>query len=158
MAPLSTPKVKYLKAKDAPPPLNLPAEGLLLGSNIYRDEEKMVYMEDDDRRRHLYMIGQTGTGKSVLMQNLIIQDIQKGKGVCMIDPHGEAVKEILGHIPQNRIEDVIYFDPSDTSRPMGLNMLEYDPAFPEQKTFLINELLEIFNKLYNMSIAGGPMF
>jgi len=157
-APLSTPKVKYLKAKDAPPPMNLPAEGLLLGSNIYRDEEKMVYMEDDDRRRHLYMIGQTGTGKSVLMQNLIIQDIKNGKGVCMIDPHGEAVKEILGSIPPNRVEDVIYFDPSDTSRPMGLNMLEYDPAFPEQKTFLINELLEIFNKLYNMSIAGGPMF
>jgi len=157
-APLSTPKVKYFKAKDAPPPINLPAEGLLLGKNIYRDEEKMVYMLDDDRRRHLYMIGQTGTGKSVLMQNLIIQDIKNGKGACIIDPHGEAVKEILGQIPQNRIEDVIYFDPSDTSRPIGLNMLEYDSAFPEQKTFLINELLEIFNKLYNMSIAGGPMF
>ncbi|MDP3051941.1 MAG: TraM recognition domain-containing protein, partial [bacterium] len=81
-----------------------------------------------------------------------------GRGVCVIDPHGDAVGEILGHIPEERQEDVIYFDPGDISRPMGLNMLDYDPNFPEQKTFIVNELLEIFNKLYNMSIAGGPMF
>ncbi|MFH0803735.1 MAG: type IV secretory system conjugative DNA transfer family protein [Candidatus Tagabacteria bacterium] len=158
IVPLATPKVKYLKAKDAAPPLNLPTEGLLLGENIYRDEKTAVCTLDDDRRRHLYLVGQTGTGKSVLLQNLIIQDIKVGKGVCFIDPHGDAVKEILGHIPRERLEDVIYFDPADTSRPMGLNMLDYDPAFPEQKTFIVNELLEIFNKLYNMSIAGGPMF
>lgn len=158
VAPLSTPKVKYLKSKDAASPPNLPAEGLLLGKNIYRGEETPVYMKSDDRRRHLYMIGQTGTGKSVLLQNLIIQDIKAGNGVCMIDPHGDAVKEILAHIPQNRLEDVIYFDPADTQRPMGLNMLDYDRNFPEQKTFIVNELLEIFNKLYNMSLAGGPMF
>ncbi len=156
--PLSTPKIKYLKAKDAPPPPNLPAEGLLLGKNIYRDEGVDIFMADDDRRRHLYLVGQTGTGKSVLMQNLIIQDIRAGKGVCFIDPHGDAVKEILEHIPEERLEDVVYFDPAETSRPMGLNMLDYDPAFPEQKTFVIDELLAIFNKLYNMSIAGGPMF
>ncbi|MDP3052085.1 MAG: DUF87 domain-containing protein, partial [bacterium] len=95
VTPLATPKVKYLKAKDAPPPPNLPDEGLLLGKNVYRDEESLVYMEPDDRRRHLYMIGQTGTGKSVLMQNLIIQDIKAGRGVCVIDPHGDAVGEIL---------------------------------------------------------------
>ena len=158
VVPLSTPKMKYLRAKDAAPPPNLPAEGLFIGKNAYRGEETSVYMKQDDRRRHLYMIGQTGTGKSVLMQNLIVQDIKAGNGVCMIDPHGDAVKEILGHVPQNRLEDVIYFDPSDTSRPMGLNMLDYDQNFPEQKTFIVNELLEIFNKLYNMSLAGGPMF
>jgi hypothetical protein len=158
VVPLATPKVKYLKAKDAAPPLNLPLEGLLLGENVYRDEKVGVHMMEDDRRRHLYLVGQTGTGKSVLMQNLIIQDIKAGKGVCFIDPHGDAVKEILAHIPRERMEDVIYFDPADTQRPMGLNMLDYDPAFPEQKTFIVNELLEIFNKLYNMSIAGGPMF
>lgn len=155
---LATPKIKYLKAKDAPPPPNLPTEGLLIGKNIYRDEEENIYMKPDDRRRHLYIIGQTGTGKSVLMQNLIIQDIKAGQGVCMIDPHGDAVKEVLSHIPQERLEEVIYFDPADTNRPMGLNMLDYDPNFPEQKTFIVNELLEIFNKLYNMSLAGGPMF
>jgi hypothetical protein len=156
--PLSTPKVKYLKAKDAAAPPDLPAEGLLLGKNVYRDEETLVYMKPGDRRRHLYIIGQTGTGKSVLLQNLIIQDIKAGYGACMIDPHGDAVKEILAHIPSNRLEDVIYFDPADTQRPMGLNMLDYDRNFPEQKTFIVNELLEIFNKLYNMSVAGGPMF
>ncbi len=158
IVPLGTPKIKYLKAKSSPPPPNLPVEGLLLGKNIYRDEETTVYMNPDDRRRHLYMVGQTGTGKSVLMQNLIIQDIKAARGVCFIDPHGDSVKEILSHIPQERLEDVIYFDPGDTSRPMGLNMLDFDPAYPEQKTFVIDELLAIFNKLYNMSIAGGPMF
>jgi hypothetical protein len=156
---ISAPKVKYLKAKDAPPPLNLPEEGLLLGKNIYRDEETPVYIADDDRRRHLYLVGQTGTGKSVLMQNLIIQDIKAGRGVCMIDPHGDAVKEILARIPQSRIEDVIYFDPADISRPMGLNMLEYDPSFPEQKIFVVNELLDIFHKLYGaVPEAMGPAF
>ncbi len=158
LASLSAPKVKYLKTKDAPPPANLLSDGLLIGKNNYRNEEVKIYMNSDDRRRHLYLIGQTGTGKSVLMQNLIIQDIKAGRGVCFIDPHGDAVKEILSHIPQERLEDVIYFDPADTERPMGLNMIDYDPAFPEQKTFIVNELLEIFNKLYNMSIAGGPMF
>ena len=158
IAPLSAPKIKYLKAKDAAPPPGLPEEGLLLGKNVYHDEEAFIYMNPDDRRRHLYLVGQTGTGKSVLMQNLILQDIKGGKGVCVIDPHGDSVQELLGHIPSERAEDVIYFDPADTQRPMGLNMLDYDPNFPEQKIFLINELLEIFNKLYNMSIAGGPMF
>ncbi len=158
VAPISTPKIKYLKAKDAPPASNLPQEGLLIGKNIYRDEETLIYMTPDDRRRHMYLIGQTGTGKTVLMKEMAIQDIKAGRGVCVIDPHGEMVKELLGYIPEERADDVIYFDPGDTARPMGLNMLDYDPEFPEQKTFVINELLEIFNKLYNMSIAGGPMF
>ncbi len=157
-ASVSAPQLKYSKTKESAPPLNLPAEGLLLGKNSFRGEERMVYLKDDDRRRHFYIIGQTGTGKSVMLKNMISQDIEQGKGVCFIDPHGSDLQDILSRIPKDRVEDVIYFNPGDTARPMGLNMLEYDPDYPEQKTFIVNELLGIFNKLFDMKVAGGPMF
>src|SRR3990167_3058849 len=91
-------QLKYVKAKDAPPPLNLPQEGILLGKNFYRGDESLIYMKDDDRRRHFYLIGQTGTGKSVLLKNMIVQDIEQGKGVCYIDPHGSDLEDILSRI------------------------------------------------------------
>ncbi|OGF59256.1 hypothetical protein A3I28_01870 [Candidatus Giovannonibacteria bacterium RIFCSPLOWO2_02_FULL_43_37] len=129
-----------------------------MGVSKYRDEEREVRIKKDDRRRHFYSIGQTGTGKSTLMQKMIIQDIQNGEGVCVIDPHGDLIDKILGHVPKERANDVIVFDPGDIQHPMGLNMLEYDPKYPEQKSLIVNELFEIFNKLFNMSVAGGPMF
>lgn len=150
--------VASIKAKQAPAPTNVPRNGLLLGVNSFRGVDSEVYMSEEDRLRHFYIIGQTGTGKTYFMRNMIVQDILAGNGVCFIDPHGDMCEDILGTIPPERIEDVIYFNPGDTSRPMGMNMLEYDPNFPEQKTFIINELLEIFNKLYDMKTAGGPMF
>lgn len=150
--------VAFVKAKTAPPPANLPREGLLLGESVYRGMATPVYMLPEDRLRHFYIIGQTGTGKTHIMRNMIIQDMEAGHGICFIDPHGDMAEEILGCVPAHRIKDVIYFNPGDVARPMGLNMLEYDPNYPEQKTFVINELLEIFNKLYDMKTAGGPMF
>lgn len=156
--PIETPKIRKIKAKEATPPVNLPSEGLLLGYNQFRTEQSEIRQMDEDRRRHMYIIGQTGTGKSAFLQNLIVQDIENGKGVCVIDPHGDLVERILEFIPKHRTQDVIYFNPGDIQRPMGLNMLEYDTNFPEQKTFIVNELLGIFDKLYNMSVAGGPMF
>lgn len=140
------------------PPSDIPAEGLLLGINTYRGKTKNIFATADDRLRHFYVIGQTGTGKSTLLKNMITQDIVNGEGVCMIDPHGSDIEDILAVIPKERYEDVIYFDPSDQTRPMGLNMLEYDHARPEQKTFVVNEMLSIFNKLFDMKTAGGPMF
>jgi len=124
---LETPRIKWLKAKLAPAPANLPEEGLILGKNIYRGEEREVKIKPDDRRRHLYIVGQTGTGKSVLLKNMIRQDIENGEGVAFLDPHGDSVEEILSFIPKERIEDVIYFNPPDLERPLGLNMLEWDP-------------------------------
>lgn len=157
--PLETPKVKMVKAREASPPADLPLDGLLLGYNIFRGEKSDIKILDEDRRRHLYIMGQTGTGKSVLLENMIVQDIESGKGVCVIDPHGEMVQRIAGFIPRHRFQDVIYFDPGDTERPMGLNMLEYDFMFPEQKTFIVNELFGIFQKLYGaIPEALGPMF
>lgn len=157
---ISTPNIKWLKSKQAPAPPNLAPEGLIIGKNVFRGEEKVVCIQEDDRRRHFYIIGQTGTGKSALMQELIRQDIEAGRGVALIDPHGELAEDVLGLVPANRVEDVIYFNPGDIDRPLGLNMLEYDPRFPEAKTFVVNELLEIFEKLYNLKSQGfgGPMF
>ena len=153
------PGLKFLRAKDAPAPAGLPSEGIALGENVYRGQSLEVKLSKDDRRRHLYIIGQTGTGKTTLLANMIKQDIESGEGVCVIDPHGDMVETILGYVPKNRHEDVIYFDPAETSRPMGFNFLEYDPAYPEQKTFIVNELLEIFLKLYaDVPEALGPMF
>lgn len=153
-----TPKIKWLKAGAAPPPLNIPKEGLILGYNDYRGVKTDIKLSDSDRRRHLYEIGQTGTGKTNFIQELAKQDARNGKGFCFIDPHGDAIEEILTAIPKERAEDVIIFDPSDVERPFGLNMLEYDPAHPEQKTFVINEMIGIFDQLYDLKATGGPMF
>ena len=154
----TAPKIKFLKAKPAEPPPNLPQQGVILGRNIYRGEERVVRMTDEDRRRHWYTIGQTGTGKSTLMKAMLRQDIENGKGLCMIDPHGEFAEFALSIVPKNRIDDVIYFDPGDVERPMGLNMLEIDPSHPEQKTRVIDELFTIFDRLYDLKQTGGPMF
>lgn len=153
-----TPTVRELKARKAPPPVELPKQGTLLGYNLFRGEKINARMERDDRRRHLYIIGQTGTGKSSLISNLILQDIKNGEGVGLLDPHGDLVEDILGKIPKERIDDVVLFDPSNLKRTLGLNFLEYDPNYPEQKTFIVNEMINILTKLYDLRQTGGPMF
>jgi hypothetical protein len=155
----TTAQLKRLGMATSPAPYILEHnQGVLLGTNEHSGNKMNVAMQTIDRLRHMYVIGQTGTGKTSLLKNMIIQDIKNGEGVCMIDPHGSDIQEILAAIPQHRLEDVIYFDPSYTARPMGLNMLEYDVRFPEQKTFVVNEMMSIFNKLFDMKTAGGPMF
>lgn len=154
----STPNIKGVKAKNSAPPTDLPREGLLLGYNEYREEKKDVKMKGDDRRRHTYVIGQTGTGKSALLANMILQDINNGEGVGLLDPHGDLVDDILSKVPNERIEDIVLFDPTNLERSVGLNMLEYDRRFPEQKTFIVNEMMNIFDKLYDLRQTGGPMF
>jgi len=154
----SAPTVKMLKSKEATPPANLSEEGIVIGKSSFRGEEKIVSMAMEDRRRHFYILGQTGTGKSTLLKNMIAQDIRAGNGVAVIDPHGDVVEYALSMIPKERAEDVIHFNPGDTAYPMGLNMLEYDTNYPEYKSLIVNELIEIFNKLFDMKIAGGPMF
>lgn len=152
------PKIKWLKSNAAPPPINIPNEGIILGFNDYRGVKTEIKLTDEDRCRHLYTIGQTGTGKSNFLQEMAKQDAKSGKGFCFIDPHGQAIEDILTAIPKERAEDVIVFNPADTERPFGLNMMEYDPDHPEQKTFLINEMIGIFDQLYDLKQTGGPMF
>lgn len=154
----AAPKVNFLKAKPAEPPSNLPRIGVVMGKNVFRGVETLVRATDEDRRRHMYIIGQTGTGKTTIMKAMARQDIENGQGVCVIDPHGDFAEFTLSIVPKERAEDVIYFNPGDIERPMGLNMLEIDPAHPEQKTMVIDELFGIFDKLYDLKQTGGPMF
>ncbi|TSC89087.1 MAG: hypothetical protein G01um10143_468 [Parcubacteria group bacterium Gr01-1014_3] len=151
------PKVKWLKSKEAPPPAVLPENGVVIGESRFRGEVKTVRITDEDRRRHVYIIGQTGTGKSTLLIEMAASDIAAGKGLAVIDPHGDLIDSILAHIPKNRVDDVVVFDPGDTDRPLGLNMLEYNPARPEEKTFIVNEMQSIFNRLFTAETMG-PMF
>lgn len=153
-----TPNIEWLRARKAAPPVNIPTEGIILGENDYRGVRTTVRMLREDRRRHVYVIGTTGSGKTTIQVNMIIQDIKNGEGCCFIDPHGDAIDDIMKNIPSERADDVILFDPADYERPQGLNLIEFDPAHPEQKTFLINELIMIFDKLYDLRSTGGPMF
>ena len=153
-----TPKLNLLKSKVAPPPDKLPEDGLLLGYNDFRGSKTDIRIGEEDRYRHLYIIGQTGTGKSTFIEEMAKQDAKNKKGMCIIDPHGDLIDRVLEAIPKERAEDVIYFDPSDVKRPFGLNMMEYDKEYPEQKTFVINEMISIFDKLYDLKQTGGPMF
>lgn len=154
----SQPQLKEARAGIAPAPMEMGQEGIILGVNSYRGKDTEIHMAREDRMRHFYVIGQTGTGKTNIMLNMITQDIKNGDGCCYIDPHGTDIQTILSRIPKERIDDVIYFDPAYTARPMGLNMLEYDPRYPEQKTFVVNEMMGIFNKLFDMKAGGGAMF
>ncbi len=152
------PQLRKSRFSSASAPLNIPTEGVYLGTNLHSGLLTDIFMTPEDRLRHMYVIGQTGTGKTSFLKQMIVQDIKNGDGVCFIDPHGSDIQDILANIPKERYEDVIYFDPANIERPMALNMLEYDRNFPEQKTFVVNEMLSIFNKLFDMATAGGPMF
>lgn len=146
------PVIKWQEYKIAVGPSNLPTEGLLLGNNVYRGEVKKVRVKRDDRRRHFYMIGKSGTGKSTLLKNMLKQDAQGGEGLCLIDPHGDLVEGILPHIPRSRADDVIVFDPGDMGRPMGLNILEAKTQ--DEKEFMSQEALSIFIKMFGEEIMG----
>jgi hypothetical protein len=152
------PKVKFANFKTAEPPPGIPAQGVAFGLNEYQSQETLLRLSKEDRRRHMYIIGQTGTGKSVTMQSMIAQDLEAGEGLTMLDPHGSLAEWVLANVPKERVDDVIYFDPSDTQFPMGLNLLEFDPASPQDKTLIIDELFEIMDKLYDLKETGGPQF
>lgn len=153
-----TPNILWLTARQAAAPVNLPTEGIVLGTNVYRDVKKEVRIKPADRLRHTYIIGKSGVGKSILLANMAIQDIMAGRGLCLIDPHGDLIEDVLAHTPPERAEDIIVFSPADIERPMSINLLEYDPRYPEQKTFVINEMIGIFDKLYDLKSTGGPIF
>ena len=150
-----TPNIRWLLAKKLPPAVNTPTQGLLLGESVYRGQNKNIFLTEADRRRHLYIIGMTGVGKSVLLANLAAQDIKAGRGLCVVDPHGTLIEDVLRQVPRERAEDVIIFNPSDIERPTGLNMLEADTA--EQGDFAVQEMIAIFYKLFPPEMIG-PMF
>jgi len=153
-----TPNILWLTAKQAPAPINIPEEGIILGENVCRGVVKEIKIKRDDRRRHIYIIGKSGTGKSKFIAGMAIQDIINGEGVCVMDPHGDLIEDIISRIPPARADDVILFAPADIERPLALNLLEFDERYPEQKAFVINEMIKIFDKLYDLKQTGGPIF
>ena len=152
-------ELKKSYVKQAPAPVDMPDDGIAIGVNSYGATDTVVKYGVQDRLRHTYVIGQTGTGKTGFLKTMIMQDIKNGDGVAFIDPHGADIEDILASVPPERAKDVIYFDPAYTARPMGLNMLEYDESKPEMKTFVVDEVYGIFRKLYSdVPEAFGPMF
>ncbi|MBQ2638382.1 TraM recognition domain-containing protein, partial [Candidatus Saccharibacteria bacterium] len=137
-------------------PAKLMTEGLFLGTNEFRGTKKPIYLGEDDRRRHMYVIGQTGMGKSVFLENLAFQDMCDGRGFAFIDPHGDAVEAILKRVPEERIDDIIYFDPADIEHPVGMNMFEYTSE--DQKDFIVQEGISMLQSLFDPENQGffGP--
>lgn len=154
------PFIKWLLSKKAPAPdfvaSDFQDDFMYMGKNRFRGGEKEVFIKPQDRMRHMYIIGQTGAGKSGFMGGMMMRDIKMGHGCAFIDPHGSDIEKIMQQIPPERVEDVVIFDPADLERPMGLNMLEFDSD--AQKTLTVNEMLNIFNTLYDLKKTGGPMF
>lgn len=144
--------IKWQNFKISPAPKGIPEEGLLLGHNTYRGEKQKIYMKNEDRFRHFYIIGQTGTGKSSIIQIMARQDFHQGKGVCIVDPHGSLIDDLLPYIPRSRADDVIYFNPSDTERPMGLNLLEGKTA--EEKDLIALDAMNMMVKMFGEEIFG----
>jgi len=144
--------IAWQNFKIAPAPPNIPDEGLLLGHNVHRNEKKEIRMKNEDRFRHFYVIGQTGTGKSSILQVMIRQDLKNGNGLCVIDPHGSLIEDILPFVPRSRADDVIYFDPSDMDRPLGLNLLEGDTW--EDKELVALDSMNIMIKLFDEEVFG----
>lgn len=155
---VTTPHVFWLNAKTAPAPAGIPTEGLYLGSSTYRGIRRSVFISGEDRMKHVYIIGKTGVGKSELLHDMILQDIKAGKGLCFIDPHGDALQDVLKQIPPERAEDVIYFNPADTERPMGINLLEAKTE--DEKHFAATSIINMMYKLFDPYKTGivGPRF
>ena len=153
---IPTSQVKRQMSKQVDGPTQVMDEGLLLGYNEFRGVKKPIRLGIQDRRRHLHIIGQTGVGKSVFQENLAYQDMMDGRGFAFVDPHGDSVEALLSKVPKERVEDVIYFNPSDMANPVGLNMFEFD--HPDQKDFLVQEAISMLYGLYDPGHTGivGP--
>lgn len=147
-----SPGVKWQNYKIVKAPSNIPKEGLLLGHNVYRGEQLPIHMKRDDRFRHFYVIGQTGTGKSSIFQSMIRQDLRNGDGMCVIDPHGSLIESVIPFVPKSRIDDVVIFDPSDLERPMGLNLLE--AGTEDEKDMVALDAMNIMLKLFDEEVFG----
>ncbi|MBQ3433259.1 ATP-binding protein [Candidatus Saccharibacteria bacterium] len=152
--PSSSVERQLVKQVDGP--AKLATEGLFLGTNEYRGNKKPIYLQENDRRRHMYVIGQTGMGKSVFLENLAFQDMCDGRGFAFIDPHGDAAEALLKRVPEERIDDVIYFDPADIEHPVGMNMFEYTTE--DQKDFIVQEGISMLQSLFDPQNQGffGP--
>lgn len=155
---IPTSQLQRQMSKQVDGPHQALTEGFLLGYNVYRGVKKPIRLSTQDRRRHTYIIGQTGTGKSGLLENLALQDMLDGRGFAFVDPHGDSAEKLLGMVPKERVEDVIYFNPGDMDNPVGLNLFEFDT--PDQRDFLVQEAIAMLYRLYDPGHTGiiGPRY
>lgn len=153
-----TAQLERQDSKQVDAPRNMPDDGLLLGYNVFRGVKKPIRLALNDRQRHMYAVGQTGTGKSTFLENLALQDMMAGNGFAFVDPHGDTAEKLLAMVPKERTEDVIYFCPSEMDYPMGMNLFEFHSD--DQKDFLIQEVLNMLYKLYDPQHQGimGPRY
>ena len=153
-----TSQLERQDSKQVDGPRNIPDDGLLLGYNLFRGAKKPIRLALEDRQRHMYVVGQTGTGKSTFLENLALQDMLGGGGFAFVDPHGDTAENLLAMVPKERTEDVIYFCPAESEFPMGLNLFEY--YNDDQKDFLIQEVINMLYKLYDPQRQGimGPRY
>jgi len=150
---VETPTISWTRAKKGEPPLNLPTERAnIIGETVFRDTNVKFGIKREDRRKHMYIIGKTGTGKSTLIKNMIIQDMRAGEGVAVLDPHGQLIDELLEFVPENRLDDVVIFNPADADYPVSLNMLEM--VDPRQRTLMGDSLVDVFKKYF--ADSWGP--
>ncbi|PIZ76062.1 hypothetical protein COY05_02685 [Candidatus Peregrinibacteria bacterium CG_4_10_14_0_2_um_filter_38_24] len=147
-----TPAIRWLDYKVLPAPVDMPTEGILIGHNVYRGSKKEIRFQKLDRSRHHYIIGKSGSGKSALLSYMARQDIKNGEGICVIDPHGDLIDDLMDYVPKERAKDVIIFDPGDTERPMGLNILEAKTS--ADMDLASSQATEIFIKLFGDEIFG----
>ncbi|MBT4937299.1 type IV secretion system DNA-binding domain-containing protein [Candidatus Peregrinibacteria bacterium] len=146
------PVIKWMDYKVLPPPTNIPKKGVLLGYNVFRSQKTPVYIKEKDRSRHFYIIGKSGSGKSVMLSYMARQDAINGNGFCVIDPHGDLIEDVLEFVPKERVKDVVVFNPGDSERPMGLNMLEVKNDGEKDRASL--DAMQIFIKLFGNEIFG----
>ena len=147
--------------KEVDGPTQVMNEGLLLGYNVFRGVKKPIRLSTDDRRRHVYVMGSTGMGKSVFLERLALQDMMEGRGFAFIDPHGDTVEKLLQIVPKERVNDIIYFNPADMDNPIGMNLFEIDPNDPDPertKDYIVSETINMFYSLYDPNRQGivGP--
>lgn len=153
---IPTSQVERQATKQVDGPAKLVKDGVLLGVNEFRGVQKEIRLSDNDRRRHTYVIGATGMGKSVLLTNIAYQDMVAGRGFAFIDPHGDAAELLLSKVPEDRIDDVVYFEPADIEHPVGMNMFEWTTE--DQKDFIVQEGISMLQSLFDPNNQGyfGP--
>lgn len=153
---VETPNIAWSRSKKLEPPMNIPKSGIdgvtVFAETDYRGNRIDFGIKREDRRKHFYVLGKTGVGKSTVFKNMFISDILRGDGACFVDPHGETVDELLDYIPPERVEDVIYFNPTDTSYPIGFNLLELKDK--SQRDLIADGVVEVFKKQFGNS--WGP--
>ncbi len=153
---VETPNIAWSRSKKLEPPMNIPKSGddgvTVFAETDYRGSRLEFGIKREDRRKHFYILGKTGVGKSTVFKNMFISDILRGDGACIVDPHGELVDELLDFIPPDRVEDVIYFNPTDTQYPVGFNLLELKDK--SQRDLIADGVVEVFHKQFGTS--WGP--